>query len=321
VWFNENPKIDLLQQLGREEVTDNLNILQISDGTKPALPLLQLPDLPWKAPLEESQKPDGAWPQLERLFNHLIKQGVDAGLVKKVTQVSADTLGFQAALDEKKVVEHLRRQLEAYVKVQLETNPKEHTVLCVVGPSGSGKTSFCAKLAVRQRQVLKRSVAWICADTIRAGGIAEAKSYTEAINIPLRIVYTPQELFDAVESFSDHDLVIVDTPAFNPRNEESLIEIGAFLTAIPNRITWVAVPATSKENDLINTVAALNSLKPRALVATKLDETNSFGSVYNLAFRSQLPFAYFTKGAQVLNDLVPAASSRLVQAFFNERFD
>jgi flagellar biosynthesis GTPase FlhF len=56
-------------------------------------------------------------------------------------------------------------------------------------------------------------------------------------------------------------------------------------------------------------------------VATKLDETNSFGSVYNLAFRSQLPFAYFTKGAQVLNDLVPAASSRLVQAFFNERFD
>jgi flagellar biosynthesis protein FlhF len=316
-----NPKIGLLQQLGREEDSEDLNILQVSSGTKPALPLLQLPEPPWKPPQEVLERPDGAWPLLEKLYRHLLQQGIETGLVKRVCQISADTLGYQAALDENRVIEHLRRQLEAYIKVLRESSPKEHQVICVIGPSGAGKTSFCAKLAVRYRQVLKRSVAWVCADTIRTGGIAEAKSYSEAISIPLRVAYTPQELFAAVESFRSQDLVIVDTPACNPRNEESLVEIGTFLTVIPNRITWVVVPATSKENDLMNTVAALNSFRPRALVATKLDETNSFGAVYNLAFRSQLPFTYFTRGAGVLDDLMPAAASRLVQAFFTERFD
>ncbi|MEI8131913.1 MAG: hypothetical protein WCG34_05730 [Leptolinea sp.] len=316
-----NPKIDLLQQLGRDEIIEDLNIVQVATATTPALPLLQLPKLPWKTPQEALERPEGAWPLLEMLYRQMLQQGVDAGLVKRVCQISADTLGYQAALDKKRVVEHLRRQLEAYIKVQRETSLNEHRVICVIGPSGAGKTSFCAKLAVRYRQSLKRSVAWVCADTIRTGGIAEAKSYTEAINVPMRVGYTPQEVFDAVESFSGQDLVIVDTPACNPRNEESLVEIGAILTALPNRNTWVVVPATAKENDLINTVAALNSFKPRALVATKLDETNSFGALYNLAFRSQLPFAFFTRGPRVLDDLLPAASSRLVQALFTERFD
>jgi flagellar biosynthesis protein FlhF len=314
-----NAKIELLHQLGREEEPDDLNIRQVSSNT--VLPPLQLPVLPWKPSKEEIKKPDGAWPLLEKLYQRLLSQGVETGLVQKVCQISADTLGYQAALDENRIMEHLRRQLEAYIKVQREFTPKEHQVICVIGPSGAGKTSFCAKLAVRYQKVLKRSVAWICADTIRTGGINEAKSYTQAINLPLSVVYTPQELFDAVESFNDQDLVIVDTPACNPRKEDSLVEIGAFLSAIPNRITWVVVPATAKENDLIYTVAALNSFKPRALVATKMDETSSFGALYNLSLRSQLPFMYFTQGAQIMDDLLPAAGSRLVHALFTERFD
>jgi flagellar biosynthesis protein FlhF len=318
---SNNPKLDLLQQLGREEVPDDLNILQVSTGAKAALPPLKLPNLPWSPPREMPKRPDGAWPLLEKLYLQLLHQGVETGLVQRICQVSADTLGYEAAMDETRLVDHLRRQLEAYVKVQREFSPKEHQVICVIGPSGAGKTSFCAKLAIRYRQVLKRSVAWVCADTIRTGGISEAKSYTEAINIPLRVAFTPQDLFDAVEAFNNQDLVIVDTPACNPLNEGSLVEIGALLTAIPNRITWVVVPATAKESDLINTVSALNSFKPRALVATKLDETNSYGAIYNLAFRSQLPFTYFTRGSRVLDDLMPAANSRLVQAFFSQRFD
>jgi flagellar biosynthesis protein FlhF len=312
-------KIELLHQLGREEESEDLNIRQVSAVS--VLPPLQLPVLPWKPSKEELKKPDGAWPLLEKLYQRLLIQGVETGLVQKVCQISADTLGYQAALDENRIMEHLRRQLEAYIKVQREFAPKEHQVICVIGPSGAGKTSFCAKLAVRYQKILKRSVAWVCADTIRTGGINEAKSYTQAINLPLSVVYTPQELFDAVESFNDHDLVIVDTPACNPRKEDSLVEIGAFLSAIPNRITWVVVPATAKENDLIYTVAALNSFKPRALVATKMDETSSFGALYNLSLRSQLPFTYFTQGAQIVGDLLPAAASRLVHALFTERFD
>ncbi len=315
-------KLDLIQQLGQDESLEDVRIIQVpSIHTKQALPPLQLPQIPWQLPKEETSIIDGAWPVLQQLYNQLIRQGLEAGLAKRVCQITADTLGYETALDNRKVVEHLRRQLEAHAKVIRETSSKDRQVICMIGPSGAGKTSFSAKLAVRYRNELKRSVAWICADTVRIGGIAEARAFTEAINIPMKVAYTPQECSAIVDSFAGTDLVIVDTPACNPRSEESLVETGSLLTAIPDRSTWLVVPATAKDNDLVNTAGAFSVFKPRAMVITKMDETNTFGAVYNLGIRSQLPYAYFSCGSRVLNDLVPAAASRLVQSLFTERFD
>jgi flagellar biosynthesis protein FlhF len=315
-------KLGLIQQLGQDESLEDIRIIQASaSNKKQALPPLQLPQLPWQPPKEDNSIIDGAWPVLQQLYKQLIRQGLESGLAKRVCQLSADTLGYETALDNRKVVEHLRRQLEAYIKVNREFTGKTRQVICVVGPSGAGKTNFSAKLAVRYRNELKRSVAWVCADTVRTGGIAEARAFTEAINIPMKIAYTPQECSAIVESFAGTDLVIVDTPACNPRSEESLVETGSLLTAIPDRSTWIVVPATAKENDLVNATGAFSVFKPRALVFTKMDETNTFGSVYNLGVRSQLPFSYFSCGSRIISDLVPAAPSRLVQSLFTERFD
>lgn len=314
-------KLDLLQQLSEDEKPEDLRIIQVSAKKPPVLPPLELPTLPWRPPQEESKGIEGAWPVLQKFYDQLIRQGVEAGMVKRVCQLSADTLGYQTAMDSKKLVEHLRRQLEAYVKVQREPAHNERQVICLVGPSGAGKTSFSAKLAVRYRKEMKRSVAWVCADTVRTGGIAEARAFTEAIGISMQVAYTPAECSAILNSLAGTDLVIVDTPACNPRSEESLIETAALLTAIPERITWIVVPATAKEADLVNTAGAFSIFKPRALVVTKMDETNSFGTVYNLGLRTQLPFAYFSCGAHGLDDLIPAAASRLVQALFTERFD
>ncbi len=314
-------KIDLLHHLGKEETLDDVRIVQVPTKSKQGLPPLQLPQIPWQPPVEQPSSLDGAWPLLQKMYDQLTRQGVETGMVRRICQLSADTLGYETAMDDRKLVDYLRRQLEAYIRVLRESPRKERQVICLVGPSGAGKTSFTAKLAVRYRNELKRSVVWVCADTVRTAGIAEARAFSEAIGVPLHIAYTPGECAAIIETTRDADLVIVDTPACNPRREESLVETGALLTSIPDRLTWLVLPATAKENDLMNAAGAFSVFNPRALVVTKMDETNSFGSVYNLGLRSQLPFAYFGFGAGVLDDLIPAAASRLVQSLFTERFD
>ncbi|NMB53343.1 MAG: hypothetical protein GYA15_01465 [Leptolinea sp.] len=314
-------KLELIQKLGDDEKPQDLRIIQLKPDGKPVLPPLELPVLPWQPPQAEADGIEGAWPVLQKFYDQLVRQGVDINMVKRVCQISADTLGYQTAMDARRLGEHLRRQLEAYVRVQREPAQREHRVICLVGPSGAGKTSFAAKLAVRYQKEMKRSVAWVCADTVRTGGIAEARAFTEAIGIPMQIAYTPGECAAIVDALHGNDLIIVDTPACNPRSEGSLIETGALLTAIPERTTWMVIPATVKENDMLNAAGAYAVFNPRALVISKMDETNSFGTVYNLGLRSQLPFAYFSYGAHRLDDLVPAAASRLVQALFTERFD
>lgn len=316
-----DPKINLLQQLGEEETPKDIRIVQAPVRTKQGLPPLQLPQIPWQPPVEQPSSLDGAWPLLQKMYDQLIRQGVEPGMVRRICQLSADTLGYETALDDRKLVDYLRRQLEAYIRVLRESPRKERQVISLIGPSGAGKTSFAAKLAVRYRNELKRSVTWVCADTVRTGGIAEARAFAEAIGIPLHVAYTPGECAAIVETTHNTDLVIVDTPACNPRREESLVETGALLTSIPDRLTWIVLPATAKENDLMNATGAFSVFNPRALIVTKMDETNSFGSIYNLGLRSQLPYAYFSCGANILDDLLPAAASRLVQSLFTERFD
>ena len=315
------PRLDLLHQLGADESLEDVRIVQIPAAqTRLELPPRQLPKAGLDLSVPSPEQLENAWPELRKIFLHLLEQGVDANLAKRVCQISADTLGAQTAMDPKKLEEHIRRQLEACIKVLPESPRKEGQVVCLVGPSGAGKTGFSAKLAVRYRKELHKSVAWVCADTVRTGGIAEARAFTEAINIPLQIAYSPQECAAIVESLTGTDLIIVDTPAANPRSEESVVETASLITSIPGRATWLVIPATAKETDLVNTAAAFSAFKPGGLVVTKMDETNSYGAIYNLAMRTQIPLAYYCSGPRVLDDLHPAAASRLVQSLFTERF-
>jgi len=89
---------------------------------------------------------------------------------------------------------------------------------------------------------------------------------------------------------------------------------------LPWRNTWIVAPVTSREVDLRNALAAFAPFRANGLVLTKMDETNSFGAGFNLAFNSQIPLTFFTNGTRVINDLVPARAELLCRALFNERF-
>ncbi|NPV84680.1 MAG: hypothetical protein HPY45_01550 [Anaerolineae bacterium] len=261
-------------------------------------------------------------PVLARFYRHLVRQGLDEKLLQRACRVCADTLNPKTLTEEKRVQECIQHQLEAVLRVQKETLNLMPRVIFLVGASGVGKTSFCAKLAVRFSLDLGQKVGWVCADTVRIGALAETRTYAETIGVPLKLAYTPNDIPSAIEALRpDVDFILVDTPAYNPRNESSVMELAAILTAFPRRSTWLVISATAKEADLQNSLAAISPFKPRGLVVSKLDETNNFSAVYNLAWRSQLPLVYYSFGSRVLNEMTPARTDILVRALFTEKFD
>ena len=194
-------------------------------------------------------------------------------------------------------------------------------MICLVGASGSGKTTTISKLAVHFSKALGKRVVWICADTVRAGAIAETRAYADAVGVPLRLVYTPQDLKETIKAEQNADVVLVDTPGYNPCDEAQMMELGSMLTQVPERSTYLVTPATTKEADLLQAVASLGLFKIRGLIVTKLDETYSFGNIYNFVFQSQLPMALFSTGKQVLGDLRHAEASKLVAALFGKGWE
>lgn len=256
-------------------------------------------------------------PALKKIQQQLLQQGTDSALVAGLVEIALETLSPTTLADLEASKKSLIELMGAGLRVQKGAGTfLAHNILCLVGASGSGKTSATAKLALYFSQNLRKSVTWVCADTVRIGAIAEARAYTDALGLTLKLVYTPQDLRELLREAPESELFLVDTPGYNPYSESQLVELGELLAEMPRRCTYLVAPATTREPDLEQLSAALGVFNLDGLVLTKLDETLSFGTIYNFARKNQLPLSFFTTGKETGRNLEVANPARLASALF-----
>jgi flagellar biosynthesis protein FlhF len=259
-----------------------------------------------------------SWSGALAAFHRRLKaQGVAEDVLRQKLDACMEALPLPYLEDEARVRKYLAHQLEAGLTYPAPAAITTTGVLCLVGMSGAGKTTTAAKLAAYYTRTLNLRVAWVCADTYRAGAIAQARGYAESLRLPLRVAYTADELQRCVSLESQADLVIVDLPGCNPWREAQVLEIGTLLTALDRRLTYLVAPATAKDADLSAALAAFSLFELKGLVLTKLDETATLGSVFNLAWNSRLPLLYFSAGPRALEDFEPAQAAKLVRALLD----
>lgn len=260
-------------------------------------------------------------PMLKLVQHRLLRQGLDRNMVDHLVQTNLRTLSPAVLNDETRLTRYMQKQLEAILRPQKNSIAiLQNRILCLVGATGSGKTSTCAKLAAYYHCTLEKKVVWICADTIRAGAISETRMYAEALEIAHYFAYTPTELAELVASQADADLILIDTPGVNPLDEDKVMELGTYLSQVPNAALYVTAPATTKSADLQQVISTLALFKLKGVIATKMDETFSFGDLFNVLMSTHLPLHYFTSGTQIFGKLHQGEPGKLVAAIFGEGF-
>jgi len=251
----------------------------------------------------------------------LLDQGVNAQLINKIIDTNLDALSPSILEDFLRLDRFIKHQLTASLpptRKSLALVPSK--VMALTGLSGCGKTSCCAKLASFYMLTMGKKVVWIEADTVRTSAIAEARTYTETLGIPLFLAYTPQELAELLESQKDADLILVDTAGCNPRNEDNVVELGSFLSMVPAGCTYLVASATTKEQDLIQTEKTLKQFGIKGLILTKTDETGTFGASFNLLWQSKLPLFFISSGHQIFGNLKPGNPEHLAFAVVDGEF-
>jgi len=257
---------------------------------------------------------------LRKLRQHLLEQGVEEAVLERVFKVALEMFSTASLQNEDVCRKYVQKLLEAELREQgANSLTTAKRLVCLVGMSGSGKTSATAKLALLFSQKLGRKVAWVCADTLRPGAIAEARAYCDALGIAFSVAYTPADLRESAAAASEQaDMVLVDMPGYNPFVEEQMVELGQMLTELANRTTYFVAPANLKDSDLNRAAAALGILGLDGVILTKLDETYSYGSAYNFARKSQLPLGYFASGKGAEGALQAGTTTRLVSSLFGK---
>lgn len=173
----------------------------------------------------------------------------------------------------------------------------------LVGPTGVGKTTTIAKLAGRLSLIEKKKVGLITIDTYRIGAVEQLKTYADIMNIPFKVVFTIKEMETAVESMNDCDVILIDTTGRSSKNTMQLSELRAFVEKVNTENIHLVVSCTTKDKDIDSIIQGYKLLKYNHVIITKLDETQSYGSILNIIDSAQKPISFITTGQNVPDDI------------------
>lgn len=188
-----------------------------------------------------------------------------------------------------------------------------------IGPTGVGKTTTIAKLAAQFTLSQGYKAALIASDTYRIAAVEQLKTYADILNIPIEIVYVPDDLKNALIKHKDKNIILIDTAGRSPSNAEQMKELQTLLTVDSAIETHLVLSATTKYKDALEIIQKFSICSPEKLIFTKLDETSNVGTIFNVLYQYPgVTLSYLTTGQNVPEDLELANSHKLVQRLLRD---
>ena len=195
-------------------------------------------------------------------------------------------------------------------------------VIFFIGPTGVGKTTTIAKIASILTVNDKKKIALLTADTYRVGAAEQLRTYAGILEVPFRVIYTAEEMVKAIDDFKKYDYIIVDTAGHSHHNEELKKSVSQFIECVDEDIEkdlYLVVSATTKYRDLLSITDAYREFTGYKLIFTKLDETVSYGNLFNLKKYTGADMSYITCGQSVPDDIAPFSPQTTVKQLLGGR--
>lgn len=205
------------------------------------------------------------------------------------------------------------------MKYTPQPSKKENSrVLAFIGPTGVGKTTTIAKLAAMSAVVERKKTALITVDTYRIAAVEQLKTVGEIMNVPVKVIFTPENLQQTVAEMSDQEMIYIDTAGRSHKNETQVRELKEYLENAQADDIFLVLSSTSKYQDLCDILDTYRDINITSIIFTKLDETSNYGPIYNIACKEKYAISYFTTGQNIPDDIEVADPIKLVQMLMKE---
>lgn len=250
---------------------------------------------------------------LQQLRDLLIEQEMDTVLVEEwISNISERWADEGRTWGPEKFQESLKEQLDGFLAGRIADGIAQDTqIVYIAGPTGVGKTTTIAKLAAEQLFKYGRKVGFITSDTYRISAVEQLRTYASILNVPLEVVQSPGDLQRALFRLESCDLVIMDTAGRNYRNDMLVAELQSLLAKELRSETYLVLSLTSKSRDMKLIAEHFGRYKLDKVIFTKLDETGSYGPLFNVLNDFPLTLSYMTNGQNVPDDLLMASKEHL----------
>jgi flagellar biosynthesis protein FlhF len=259
-------------------------------------------------------------PEIENMCIKLRSAGVVSSIIADLSAFLEAALPMQTPPSLSSTTsEHVLAQTIKYILKNVKVadpfnkNNVGQTIHCLIGPTGAGKTTTIAKIAASLKLKHQQQIGLVSLDTQRISASDQLRVYSKILDVPFFESSKIEDLPDFIEK-SDHlNAVFLDTAgrsAFS--NEQSDFLKRLKMAPIPVQFHLV-LPAMMKQRDLEETVRAYNYLDIASVIFTKLDESWSFGEIFNISSLFKIPLSYFGVGQNVPEDLEIATKERVIE--------
>ena len=262
----------------------------------------------------QSQYPDELLP----FIDYLKRQELSKELI---TAISDELFKHFKHSDRDSSFNEMREITQSYLRNQLTdveigglTYDKKY--INVLGPTGVGKTTTIAKMAARSVLEKKKKVGFITTDTYRIAAIEQLKTYAGLLQAPVEIVYNAEDYENAIKKLDYLDIIFIDTAGRNYKEAKYVNDLQRLINFSEQAESFLVVSLTAKERDIESIIEQFNKIPIGKFIFTKLDETNSIGTMFNLMIKYKKGLAYYTNGQEVPEDIEQADLENLFELFF-----
>lgn len=255
--------------------------------------------------VKEHKKQDSNQAYFDLIRKKLLDNEVEETYIDQIFSDIADSLSQNANLENILAGVYQKIVLKIGQPRLIDIRTRKTKYIFFIGPTGVGKTTTIAKIASTLRLTKQTKVALITSDTYRIAAVDQLKTYANILGIPLQVVYSPQDMKPAMEELSEYDLVFVDTAGRSHNNKEQKEDIQNLLDTVEdaNKEVFLVLSATTKYKDLVKIAQTYSEITKYNLIFTKLDETETVGSLYNIHMLTGAPLSYATWGQNVPDDI------------------
>lgn len=278
--------------------------------------------------LAESLPPDtrsveaGKPPVIARLCRSFIQQGMRPSTAEVLGDDLLERLGPGECRHEGAVATALQEAIACRIGISGPILGREggRAIGLILGPSGAGKTSIVTKLAAHHRIELGQSVAVVTFDAYREASVDQLRQYARTLGVPFAAAQSPQQLHQGLRRHGRADVVLIDMPGVGPEDVSSAAELHRLIGEESIITTHVVLPASSQERDLRRVLDRVKDLPLLRLLFTKVDDTESFGTIFDVARHTGLPLSYWGVGQRVPEDIELASAERLAECLMAQRY-
>ena len=181
----------------------------------------------------------------------------------------------------------------------------------LLGPTGVGKTTTIAKLAAIKALWEHKKVLLLTSDTYRIAAVEQLKTYAKILGVPIEIIFDIKTISETAARHDDADIILLDTAGRSQRDIKNMKMFEEIYNSYEPDAVHLVLSANMKYGDMLDVVEHIPNIAVTHLLFTKLDETVSYGGIFNIQQVMGCPVSFLTAGQNVPKDIETAEGMRI----------